>query len=486
MSSFVSAAVMAVLGPSWWAAQVGGAILGAAIAPLAWAVSRAAARVGGLDARRVAAAALAAGILAACLGPLVLGAAVPDSYTPFTVFTVAAALLVPRALGVAGGSAEAIDRRLSPGTEATPSLAAGFGLGLALGLAYLSRQEAVWMGLTVLLMLAWARRRRPASTRLRASLLALWPIVVGGLLVVTPWLLRNLDAFGSAFPGQAVENMFLVRNEDIFAFLDRPNAARYLDQGLATVATNPLAAAWSSVFEVLLLAAFPVGLAGLLSVIGLRRSPALREPGLTSLLVSGAITFGTTVLLFPVATRWGTFLHASGPLLVALIVTAVLGTDALMARISTLRGWQRPNVILGPIALLVVAALLGALQLGLLSRQAGERQRQVEAVVATLSEVAAELGVDIPSAVITDHPMWLADALGRDALALPDEEVASIMRLSHTFAAPWVVIVDGRGRHPAALLDEDARECLLDDPQPLAVPGAEAWLFRLADACPTA
>ena len=47
MSTFVSAAAMSVLGASFWAAQVGGALLGAAVAPLAWAIGREAARARG-------------------------------------------------------------------------------------------------------------------------------------------------------------------------------------------------------------------------------------------------------------------------------------------------------------------------------------------------------------------------------------------------------------------------------------------------------
>ena len=468
LSSLVSAAVMAVLGPSWWAAQVGGAILGALVAPLAWAVAHAAARTAALDARRSQATALAAGILAAILGPLVLGAAVPDSTTPFTIFAVIAALLIPRVLG-------------------EPSRRAGLALGLALGLAYLSRQEVIWMGLTVLLMIAWVLRSRPAGSRVREGAERLWPVVVGGLVVVVPWLLRNLSVFGSVFPGQAVENMFLVRNEDIFAFAERPSAARYLDQGLATVLWNPVSAAWDGIVNVLLVPAFPIGLAGLIALLGMRHSPALRHPtALVALLVSGGITFCATALLFPVATRWGTFLHASGPLLVGLIVVTVLGTDALLARVSRVRHWSRPNVVLGPIAIVTVAALLGVVQLGLLSRQAGERQRQMEAVAWSLRDVAEREGLEVPATLITDRPMWLADVLERDAVALPDEGLAAIMQLSRQFAAPWVVIIDERGRYPAALREETARGCLVDAPVELSGAARSAWLFRLAEACLTA
>ena len=156
MSSFLSAAVMALAGPTYGAAQLAGAMVGAAVAPLAWAIGSEAAVAQGLDARRKRSVALTSGLLAALVSPLVLGSVVPDSYIPFTVFMLAAALLLPRALGARSGPLDGRSR---------PTLA-GVGLGLALGLAYLSRQEVIWMGLTVLLFTAWAVRRQPAGSRI--------------------------------------------------------------------------------------------------------------------------------------------------------------------------------------------------------------------------------------------------------------------------------------------------------------------------------
>jgi hypothetical protein len=477
MSSLVSAAGMAVLGPTFWAAQVAGALLGALVAPLAWAIGRASARVAGLDGRREGAVAIAAGLLAAVLGPLVLASVVPDSYMPYLVFTLVAALLVPRVSGVGEGATDA----LSP-----PDVVAGLALGVALGLAYLSRQEVIWLGLTVLVMLGWVLRSRPGAGRLREATTRLWPVLLGGLVVVVPWLMRNAIEFGSPFPGQAIENMFFVRNEDVFAFGERPSAARYLEQGAATVLGNPLVAAWDGFLNVLLLPAFPIGLVGLASLVGMRRSPALRRPtALLALLVSGGLTFCATALLFPVATLWGTFMHASGPLVVGLIVVAALGADAFVARISDVRGWQRQNVILGPIALVAVTALLGSLQLSLLSSQSVANGERYAALADSLASVAGLEGGDVPGTLITDHPMWLADALGRQAVALPDEDLASLSELSRRFDAPWVVVIDERGRYPEALLGETARGCLAGEPLALDDDVEPAWLFRLAEGCVT-
>ena len=474
MSTFVSAAAMSVLGSTFWAAQVGGAVLGAAVAPLAWAIGREAARAQGLDRRRTGAVAIAAGVLAAIMSPLVLGSIVPDSYAPFTVFVLVAALLVPRVIGTREGK---IDER-----PASPF--AGLALGIAMGLAYLSRQEVIWLGLTVVLMLAWALRARAPGTRAREAVSRLWPVLVGGLLVVTPWLIRNAAELGNPFPGQAVENMFLIDNEDIFAFSQRPTAAAYLQQGVGTLLGNPLAAAWDSLINVLAVPAFPVGVAGLVALVGLRRGPALRRPtALVALLLSGALTFVSTVLLFPVATLWGTFMHASGPLLVGLSISAALGGDALLAGISRIRRWERPNVILAPVALVAMAGLITAFGVWVFAAQSRETQERYTALAASLQAAARESGQPLPTTIITDHPMWLAGAVDRYAIALPDEEPAAILELGRLFDAPWVVVIDERGRYPDALLGPPGRACLDADPQSLDVGGGDAWLFRLAAEC---
>lgn len=476
MSTFVSAAAMQLLGPSFWSAQVGGAILGAAVAPLAWAIGREAANAQGLESRRGRAVALTSGLLAAVLAPLVLGSVVPESYTPFTVFLLAAAVLVPRVVGVRNGHDDV----------APPSVLAGLGLGLALGLTYLARQEVIWLGLVVLWMQARVLRHRPAGTRLREAGRRLWPVFAGGLVVVLPWLARNWLELGSPLPGQALDNMVLVSNEDIFAFREQPNAASYLAQGLVTVATNPLRAAWDNLQSVILIPAFPVGVAGMLALVGMWRAPVLRQPtALVAVLASSLLIFVSTVVLFPVATLWGTFMHASGPLLVGLGIVAALGGDALVARISRWRRWDRPNVILAPIALVSLGVLFTLLQVRLAASQSLEFRARFESLAGSLRSVVEAEGVPMPTTLITDRPMWVAEATGRHAVALPAEDVDSLLELGRVFDTSWLVVVGERGPYPGALLRREARVCLDHEPTPLEAGGDQAWLFRLANDCET-
>jgi hypothetical protein len=484
MTTLVAGAGMALLGPSFWAAQVASCLVGALLAPLTWAVARAASRAAALDGRRGQAVAFAAGLLVALGSPFVIAAAVPDSYTPYVVGSVAAALLVPGV--VAAGRVR---------------VARGLVLGVVLGLVYLARQEVVWLGLAVVVA-AWLgiRRDRDRAVALptvaqdaRALVARLVPVGIGGLAVVLPWLARNAAAFGTAFPGQTLENAVLRRNEDIYAFAERPTLAAYLGQDLDRVLGNPVAAAWDGLLSVIVLPAFPLGVAGLVAIVLMRRSPAFALTGpLGVLLLSGALTFATTVLLFPVATRWGTYLHASGPLLVALTVGAALGGDALLARISAIRAWQKPNVIVAPIALVAITLVLLGLQVLVVSRQAGTLDERYASIQSGVEATASALGEAVPDVIISDHPIWVSDAIGRAAAALPDEDRASLGRLARSLETTWVIVVDERGRYPDDLLSGPGRACLTGEPVglsggdvgPTAATG-EDWLFILDPACGT-
>jgi hypothetical protein len=479
MATFVAALPMALLGSTLAAAQVGMALLGAAVAPLVWFAGREAAAVSGLDARRTRAVAITSGLVAAVLAPFVTAVAGPDSTTPFLVFGTLAAVVGPRALP---------SRTAAGGRPWLPPL----GFGVALGLAYLSRQEAIWIAAAWLVLLAVDLRRSRPGRVLRGGVGALWPVVLGGLLVVVPWLIRNVIDLGSPLPGQAIENLWLRRNEDIFAWLDRPTASGYLGRGIGAIVGDRFDALLHQLVSVIVTPAFPVGLLGLVAVVALWRSPALRGPtALALLLLSGGLTFLATALLFPVATRWGTFLHAAGPLLVGLIVATALAGDALMARVSVRRAWGQVNVVLVPIALLAVTLPLLGLQLLIVSRQAdalGARFAATAIHLASLtgSSAGAGAGTDAAGArpvYLTDHPMWLADATGDRAIALPDEPLTSVADLARTFGVTWIVVFDEDGRYPAALLTPEAARCLAEAPRPIGPADDPVVLARIAPEC---
>ncbi|MEO7119089.1 MAG: hypothetical protein ABIZ34_08975, partial [Candidatus Limnocylindrales bacterium] len=183
-------------------------------------------------------------------------------------------------------------------------------------------------------------------------------------------------------------------------------------------------------------------------------------------------------LLLPVATLWGTFLHASGPLLIGLTVAAMLGLDAAVAHLRSLRHWRRQNAWLAPLLVLSLTAPLGLLQVSILGRQSVELQVRIAGLARDVATI-----VDDDRILISDHPVWLSDALDRPVIALPDEPPALVARLAADFDAGIVVIMDERGRYPDAWREPGGMDCQAAPPQRIGSTSPPTLLVRLAPAC---
>ena len=422
-ASYLAAAPMALLGPSLSNAQLAFALFGALLAPLTWWIAADAAKRLALPADRQRAVAIGSGLLAAVAAPFVLAAAVPDSTLPFTVLATAACVAIPIATRGNGRAVVA--------------------LGALLGVAYLTRIEAIYLGL-VFVAFAWS-----IGARGRQLVARVGPVAVIGALIVLPWWLRNQSAFGTPMPGQLVQNLFLTHNDQIFAFTYQPTLAGFLGQGPAAIVSNVSAAAAHDFFDVLLIPALVIVVVGIAAAFaGWRRRKDLSGTPLAALIVYGVLAFAVTTALFPVATLWGTFAHAAGPLIVALTVLTVLGADAFVARVRQWRHWSRANLWLAPAALIALSLPMTAFQLATAGQQARDSQQQV-AAAANLAR--ATLPLDATKPVISDEPIWLSDALGVPAIALPDESAPSVLQLARLFGAGAIVVVDTQERDPAAL-----------------------------------
>ena len=422
-------------------------MLGVLLAVLAWLVARQTATQLALPATRAAWVALGAGLLVALGGPFLLAVAAPDSTLPFAALGVGACLLMPRA---ARG-----DRR------------ALIILGAVLGLAYLTRMEAIYLGLTFALLVA--------STRigLRSWIARVAGVALIAALVILPWWLRDLSVFGTAFPTQVSDNLWPIRNEDIFGYLVHPSFATFAAQGVGGIVGNIANALAYQLLDVVLV---PGGVAiaiGLLAALvggwraGLaRRTRVVAGGALGALLVSGTITFIATAVLFPIPTLWGTFAHAAGPLLVGLSVAAVLGLDGFVERVGHWRGWRRNNAWLAPGALLVLTLPIALLQVTGAQHVALGESRIIDQAASALPTALADAGIPAGAPVITNRPIWLSDALARPTLALPAEPLPNVIRLAAQFGARSVVVFD---TFPTPLLSAATMPCF--NPLPIDIDG---------------
>ena len=434
------------------------AVVGALVPVVAWRIAADVAEERSLGVERARTLAVGAGLVAAVSLPLVLTSAHLDSVNPFAVPALVACLLMVRLL------------RRPPPRALDPRL---IGLGLVIGIAGLARNEAAWVGVAWALVAVGAWRREGLVPVLRA-------IAVPGLValaVMAPWLARNWLVFGSPLPGQAITNAWALTGYEIFAWQDPATAAEYLALGPATWLQHRVDGFTHNLLDVLLVPGAPVAIIGLLALPWASRLCALRP-----LLVLALIIFLVATLVFPVQTRWGTFLHASVPAAVLLLVAGLAGLDEGLAWVGRRRGWTRPVAWLAPLF-----AAFGALLFmvpGVIAY--GGQARGTEAAYTDLGRRMAQAGVplDGSSPVVANHPIWLAEVHRVSTLSLPDEPVASLLDLARTFGAQLVVLDGSHGGWPDRLASDLDAACL----EPVALPPAagvvtdDFRVFRVA--CP--
>ena len=437
LPTFLALVPMALFGGSYAAAQAVPILAGTLIPILAWRLAWDLATERGLSGTRRATLAIGTGLTAAIELPLVLHSTLLDSTALFTVFALVAVMLMTRIAGRPLG-ARLLDLRL-------------VALGVVIGLAALTRNEALWIGLSWA-VIAWFLARGPDGTRSsraeRFRLVAV-PAVIA-LAIFAPWAIRDWIAFGNPLPGQAAANALSITGRDIFAWSDPPTIARYLAVGPARLIEMRLFGLNHNLQSVLLFPAFPISLIGILGLPLIFRSWTLRP-----LLVLGALILAITTLAFPVATTWGTYLHASGPTHVLLIISCLVGLDALLTRVGRWRGWTKPVAWLAPLLTVVAALGFTVLLVPSFGGQARETALRYEALEERL--VAIGRPIQTLGPVISDYPIWLSEEGGIPTLALPAEPPASVLDLARTFPGTRYVLMssDEHGPWPAVLAGGD-------------------------------
>lgn len=430
LPTFLAAIPMAFLGTTFAAAQVESLLVGASVPVLAWRLAADVAAERRLPTGRARTLALGTGLTSAFYLPLVLFSTLPDSTMPFAALALAASLVMSRIARAPRGLG-ARDPRL-------------VALGVLIGLAALTRNEAVWLGLGWAIV-AWRIPGTSRVARARAVVVA----GVAALVVFAPWMVRDWIVFGSPLPGQAAANALSVTGFDIFAWNDPPTLSRYLAVGPARLLEMRAEGVSHNLFSVLLLPGMPLSLIGLVALPWQARGPAVRP-----VLLLAAITFLVTSLAFPVATQWGTFLHAAGPVHVLLILSALLGLDAAIQRVGAIRGWTRPVAWLGATLGIAGSLLFSAALLPSFGSGSSTTASQYEQIAARTAAAGYPLD-ESAGPVISNFPIWLAESQRIPTLGLPNESPNDVVDLARAFpGARLLLLVDAQSPHwPADLIN---------------------------------
>jgi len=420
MPAMVAAAAMALLGPDWRAGQVPMALLSALLVPMTYLAGRLV-----WESRRIA---VLGAILAIAAGPLLLMYPMVESFAVF---------------GVLGGAALLASIRAVDAPRPGPWLVLA---GLAAGLASLTRLDGVLLALAP--ATAWLLRRpfgRGGFASAPAALLWGAASAAAFLLVVAPWLWRNLEVFGTPLPSPG-DRMLWIRdyNEHLSIGLDL-TLDRYLAWGLPAILASKL---WAFVEVAGRTLGLLGGVFGFGLVAGLWHFRRLRR--LAPFTVYFAAMLGAMVVLFTEHAPKGAFLHTAPAWLPVALPLGVAG-------LAPLAGWfggawpflRRPAthrflevVGVGGAVVLAVAgalALLGPWQV---------RIERHEAAAAFLRSSASAGDV-----LLAADPSSLYLLTGLRGVATPFDPFDVLGQVVDAYGVDWVVVVleEGEARDPLGL-----------------------------------
>ena len=414
LTSLLAALGMTLTGHhNWFAARLGFLALSAILPPLTAALSYS------LTSRRDLA--LTAGLLAVFSGFYALYLPVTDTFGLYMLFGAFFFLTVNR----------------------KSSIVNSLLLGLLAGFMHLSRADGVlWMLLALLVVVL----QKPIhhSSSITFYVLRITSCIFSYLLIISPWLMRNMAVFGTPLAPGGSRVLWLTRYDQLFAYpASQLTFASWWHSGLTEILKVRL---WvlSLNLESALAVQGSIFLLPLI-LIGLWQ---LRKENRTWLAVlTWGVTLTAMTLVFPFAGARGGFFHSGAALQPFWWAVAPLGLARVIAWGARRRGWQEKQALTVFLAgLVVIAALLTAwiVQGRVIGTFNGEQAWGREAAAySQIEEFLVEQGAPDEAVVIVANPPGYYLTSGRPAVAVPDGDAQTVLDVAHRYGGLYLILEQG-------------------------------------------
>ncbi len=423
LASIVQVPFIWLLGPTAFASGLPFALIGAAAAPLTWAIGR--------DANMRPAVALGAAVMAAVPGLLLVFMAQPDNFALFQT-------LVAGSLWLAGRGMRG--RRWS--------FAAA---GLLAGLATLSRTEGMLvlgvLGLTFLWD-RWRSRRasgddpaRPARIPLAAALgaVALFVLAAG------PWFARQIAVFGSMSPSTSTGKVLLIRSMSEWDSIDTPATLDHLlGMGIGPLLATRVTGLLSAVVILVVFLGTVVLMPPMVAGAWARRRDAAFGP----FFGYAAALFAFSAILTSIHVPGGMFIHSAVGLAPQAYLLMFEGIGGLVVWAGRRRsGWDPApagrRLFTAAVAVGFAAAIVGSQ----IVHQGWSATRERMTAVASALDAAAVPATDrIMSFDASGTRYWT----GRGGVVLVNDPIATVKDVAVAYNIRWLVLELGQSVPAAA------------------------------------
>lgn len=332
-----------------------------------------------------------------------------------------------------------IDRLENDNIDGKHLLFASIISGAMTGLMHLSRADGlIWViGLLIYLLIFGIRKKKKSSLFIGFTMLFLF----GYLAVMGFWYFRNISAFGSLFPPGNSKTLWITSYNQMFSY---PSSlikiTNWLDQSPLThlkVYLNSFLTNAKNLFAV-------EGLVFLLPfmIIGLLKN--FKKPVFIFLLSLFVINSFAMTFVFPFAGMRGGFIHSTAAFQLLFWALVPVGLTATLNWAGKRRGWKiekstkmfYPAVIV--LALLVTAIIFVTRVFSLdLKTNIWDR---TETQMAKVEKKLVEFGAASSDVVIMNDPPGYYWVTGRPAVAQPDGDEDTIVKLSEQYHVKYLIL----------------------------------------------
>jgi hypothetical protein len=325
-----------------------------------------------------------------------------------------------------------------------------FLLGLLAGAMHLTRADGLLWLLIAIFSVVYIY---PVNSqhRVLAIIQSLFLTLLGYLLVMTPWFIRNHSVFGALLAPGGSRMLWLTTYDQLFAYP-------------ASQITS--AAWWQSGLEAMLRIrtwALGVNLANALSVqwevflvplVGLGLWYLRKDRRIHVVVVAWSLTLIAMTVAFPFAGARGGYFHSGAAVQTIWWVLAPIGLERIIAFGNRKRGWvinQAGRLFRFSMIIMTVALTIILIYGRVIKGSSGRGWSQEETAYRQMSNLLIVNGMSSGDVVMVANPPGFFLASGNPAIALPDGDLQTLNTVAERYKAKFAILEDGST--PAGLVD---------------------------------
>ena len=325
-------------------------------------------------------------------------------------------------------------------------------IGGIIGLMHLTRSDGLfWLLPGVLLVFICRWFYAVVKNRQIGVISGIGALFLGYLVIMVPWMLRNVSVLGSPFSPYLSRSLWIREYNEMFNYPARTlTFGHWLAQGWHGIIQSRLWAAGVNLQR----AVAEQGLIFLVLFILVGWYRTRKNPRIIFFSVSWVINYFMMTFIFPFAGARGGFFHASAAIQPMTFILGAVGIDEFIRWGERKRGWQGDQAlrIFGSafvfiaFALTVFVTVRQVYHLEDYENIWGKTERSYK----MLDTLLVQMGADGDDIVMVGNPPGYSLMTGRKSIVIPNGDTETLLEAAKEYGADYLILDEN---HPKMLND---------------------------------